>query len=298
MRWTTGCRQREAGNRFIKEFVWNKRTIRSSWCQIMIDRLYASCIFNSIKRKFLHLQGWLFLSSLWGMVSATEREKSFSFTPPLVVFTVVRLEGFPKWFSSFSNPCAVGHWTVHHLERHALESSTLERILFSRDLMFACVFFRTWTAPLFDLRIFCMRAGLADGHRLDIHAVLNGTKLDTCCSFLRHGKFWEPSISFCWGPFCAPFALLFSFLLLACGSLRLLLVSLCICCHRPSSQRLSFLHLSPLSLLHLLLQRSISLSGSGRWTLSPTECCMPVKVDANNTEPSTTTAFVNTILLL
>lgn len=209
MRWTTGCRQREAGNRFIKEFVWNKRTIRSSWCQIMIDRLYASCIFNSIKRKFLHLQGWLFLLSLWGMVSATEREKSFSFTLPLVVFTVVRLEGFPEWFSSFSNPSAVGHWTVHHLERHALESSTLERILFSRDLMFACVFFRTWTAPLFDLRIFCMRAGLADGHRLDIHAVLNGTKLDTCCSFLRHGKFWEPSISFCWGPFCAPFALLF-----------------------------------------------------------------------------------------
>lgn len=49
-----------------------------------------------------------------------------------------------------------------------------------------------------------------------------------------------------------------------------------------------FLYLSHLSstFLNLLFQRCLSVSGCSPWTLSPTECSMPVKVDANNTEVS------------
>lgn len=161
-------------------------------------------------------------------------------------------------------------WTPMRAASRALESSAPP----------ACLLWKLMSL-LFDLIIFVSE--------LDWRAATDSTftqswmelKETLVLLFLRPVKIGAPLASFCqWAFFFASFA-----------SLSLVFLSV-FAARRPSRRCFWFLRSSPPAAFHH------SLSGSDPWTLSPTECCMPVKVDANNTKLSTTAAFVNTIVPL
>lgn len=236
---------------FIRASVWNETPIRLSASQV--TTVFMLPAYTTVRASCSSSPHFLIIFSLisrsrpsWPWTLRQQR--------PSHHFEVRCFPHF-KDFSKRSSS-AVGHWTKH-------QTTWIEPPRAQPSLVIWCLlvcFSRTWTAPLFDLMISVSVSELYWHTATDLTFTQSRMESNETLEYML---LFSPPCEV-WSTLC--FFLMRAFLCLSVARhfsaplLSLSFLSDFICCCRPSSQRLSFLHLyHPSSTFFHLLQRFIFL---------------------------------------